>query len=338
MNHTQFFQALKKGEIASCYVFEGPEEYIKQTALKALEKAILSPGLEALNQSVLENPEADVLIAAAETMPFMTEKRLIVIRDCGMLSGKMREEQANTQRLCDYLPTIAPSACLVFFVRGKADGRKKLYTLLKKMGAIVSFDQLNDRELNRWIVQTMKGQEKGITESLADRLAFTVGKDTALLKMEMEKLAAHAGQRLDITQEDIDTVATKSVECTVFEMVDALVAGKTAESFKLLQNMLRSGGERVGILAMILRQYRILFHMKAMQEKRMPSPQIRSALGIPPFAMERTARQAAGYTLDQLEQAVRLCIDTDYKIKSGKLNQDGAVEKVMLTLCASKNA
>lgn len=336
MNHTQFFQAIQKGQIPPVCLLEGPEEYIKQSALERLEKALLPPGLEALNETILENPEADAVIAAAETLPFMAERRLVVVKESGLLSGKMKDEAEHSGRLCDYLAQLPPTACLVFYVRGKADGRKKLYTALKKQGAIVAFDTLGESELNRWIIQTVKGEGKRITPENASLLAFTVGRDTALLKSEIEKLAAHAGATEEVTAADIGQVAVKSVECTVFEMVDALVAGQEAQAFTLLENMLRTGAERIGVLAMILRQYRMLFHLKAMAEERIPANQAASALGIPPFAVSRSQRQAQGYTLEELRRAVALCIETDFKLKSGKLSQEGAVEQVMLTLMAGK--
>ena len=59
MNHTQFFQAIKQGAYPLVCLMEGPEEYIKQSALQRLEKALLPEGLEALNESLLENPETD---------------------------------------------------------------------------------------------------------------------------------------------------------------------------------------------------------------------------------------------------------------------------------------
>lgn len=336
MNHTQFFQALKKEEYPLVCLMEGPEEYIKQSALERLRNALLPPGLEALNESVLENPEADAVIAAVETLPFMAERRLVIVKESGLLTGKMKDEQENAQKLCEYLEHLPDTACLVFYVRGKADGRKKLYTALKKKQAIVTFDALSEQELTRWIAQTLKGFGKVISADTAQQLAFTVGRDTALLKSELEKLAAHAGEREEVLPEDIAQVAVKSVECTVFEMVDALVAGKSAQAFTLLENLLRTGGERVGILAMIQRQYRILYHLKAMGEKKVPPAQMASSLGVPPFAVGRSLKQAQNYTLEELKEAMDLCIDTDYRIKSGQLGQENAVEKVMLTLMAAR--
>ena len=71
MNHTAFFEALKAGRIAGCYLFEGTEEYIKQQALKNLCARLLPEGLEQMNLTDLTDPAPDALIAAAETLPFL---------------------------------------------------------------------------------------------------------------------------------------------------------------------------------------------------------------------------------------------------------------------------
>ena len=136
MNHTAFFEALKAGRIAGCYLFEGTEEYIKQQALKNLCARLLPEGLEQMNLTDLTDPAPDALIAAAETLPFLAEKRVVVVRECTLLTaGRKAEDEDRAAALMDYVPRIPPTACVVFYVKGKADGRKKLYTLLKKQNA-----------------------------------------------------------------------------------------------------------------------------------------------------------------------------------------------------------
>ena len=331
MNHSAFFKSLKEESIATCYLLEGTEEYIKETALRKLEDALLAPGMEQLNASVLDNPKADELIAAAETLPFMADRRLVVVRGLSALT-QGKDDAAQTDKLIEYLPNITKSACLVFYVQGKADGRKRLYTALKKHAAVVSFEPLRDDELIRWIMQTIKSLGKAISSAVAQELAFTVGNDATQLRGEMDKLVAYAGEQAEITGEHIRQVAVRSLECTVFDMVDALVNGDAERAFALFAQLLRTGGDRVGSLAMILRQYRLLFHLKVMKEKRMPTQELRSRLAIPSFAADRAEVQARAYSAAQLREAMLICVDTDYQIKSGKLPQDGAVEGAMLRL------
>ena len=200
----------------------------------------------------------------------------------------------------------------------------------------MSFDRLGDDELNRWILQTFTALGKQCSPATASLLAFTVGNDTGLLKTEIEKLAAHAGESAQITDEDVRTLATRSMECTVFDMVDAVVAGQQGRAFRLMQDMLVIGQERLGILAMLLRQYRLLQHVKVMQYEKKSPQDIQQNLGVPRFAANRCIQQAKGYTGGQVRRAVDICLQTEYAVKSGRLNQDGALESAMLQIFALK--
>ena len=151
MNHTAFFEQVKKGNIQPVYLMEGTEEYIKQQAVRQLCAKLLPAGLEELNLTDLTDPEADALIAAAETLPFMADRRIVIIRECSLLTaGKKAENEDKASQIAEYVERIPPTACVVFFVKGKADGRKKLYTLLKKKNAIVDFSPMSDAECADW--------------------------------------------------------------------------------------------------------------------------------------------------------------------------------------------
>lgn len=328
MNHMEFFAQLKAGGIHGAYLFEGPEEYIKASALTAAEKALLPAGLEQLNETRLENPATDALIAAAETLPFMADKRLVVVRELAALTGRGEGDE----RLVDYIGKIPDTTVLIFYVQGKVDARKKLAAAIKKQGTVVSFQPLEDAALNSWIVRTAKGLGKVISVGDASYLSFTVGNNAATLKGELEKLAALTGERTEITRQDIDAVCTRSMECTVFQMVDAVVAGQEGRAFGLLHDMLVTGSDRLGILAMLLRQYRLIFFVKVMQFEKQSPAEIKKNLGLPSFAADRTVRQAAGYTGRQARSAMETCLSTEYLVKSGQWNQEGALEKCMLEI------
>ena len=332
MDRKEFAQAIKDGKIGGAYLFEGPEENIKTAALAQLRKALLPEGMEELNETLLEAPATDALIAAAETLPFLAEKRLVIVREHPALTGRGEGDD----RLRDYLARVPETAVIVFIVRGKADARKKLYTAIKKHGHIVSFNPLTDAELNAWIIRTFKGLGKICPPQTASLLSFTVGSDTALLRQEIDKLAALAGERETIGDEDVRLVATRSVEYTIFEMVDAVVARQEGKAFSLLRDMLTAGEQRLGILAMLLRQYRLLQHVKIMQYEKKPVQEIKSRLGIAPFAAERCIRQASAYTGGEVRQAVDICLSTEMGVKSGRYNDEGALESAMLRLFALK--
>jgi len=333
MDRKDFYRALAQGSLPSVLLFEGEEEQMKQSALADLRRTYLPPGMEALNETVLEAPAADQLIADAETQPFMADRRLVIVRDLPALSGRAEAED----RLMAWLPSVPPSTLLVFYCTGKPDGRKKLYTAVKKLGGIVTFSPLRGAELTRFVTEAFRQAGKECDDRTAEYLIFTVGDDTGLLLNEVQKLAAGTGDRPSVLSSDINALATPSTECTVFQMVDAVVTGQRGRALKLLRNQLLSGTDRMAILAMLLRQYRLLQHIKIMQYEKRSGDFIRSSLGVPPFAVDQYVRQASGYTGGQIKRAVRICFDTEFAVKSGRIQQEGSVESVVIKLLTLRN-
>lgn len=328
MDRNEFDRALSGNRLPQVLLFEGEAENLKQTALSRLRQTFLPEGMETLNETVLDDPSVDQLIADAETQPFMSDKRLIIVRDYPSLSGRAEADE----RLLAYLPSVPESSLLLFYCTGKPDGRKKLYNSIRKIGGIVTFAPLKGSELTRFVTDAFRDQGKECDDRTAEYLIFTVGSDSGLLLSEIGKISAYAGNRQSVTASDVTALATPSTECSVFQMVDAVVAGQRARAFMLLRNQIRNGTDRMAILAMLLRQYRLLQHIRIMQYEKCGTDFIRSSLGVPPFAVEQYIRQASGYTGGQIKRAVSICFDAEYAVKSGRMQQEGAVETVVLKL------
>ena len=337
MDQWAFFDAIKAGKVENVYLFYGPEAYIKKSALAALEKKVLMPGLESMNRTVMSAPSAQAVIENCETLPMMSDYRLIIVQDCALLgSGKAKDETQDSELLLAYLPRVPETTCLVFDLGGGMDKRKKLSKALLAMPGAVSFDALDDVQLAKWIGQQLRPLGKKMDRASCDALAFTSGRDLTMLHGELLKLAAYVGDRETISQEDIEKIATHTAECTVFAMVDALAAGKTKDAFELLGVLLASGEQRIGILAMITRHYRQMMHLKAMQADGQQQGQMAKVLGVPPFALTRLSRQVGKRSYGLLRQSVELCVQADYDIKRGALREDAALDRLMLTLAAQK--
>ena len=333
MNWTQFFEELKADKVQSLYLFTGPEAYVKRSALEKLREKLLPPGLEALNESVLEDATAQAIIEACETLPVMADRRLVVARDYApLLPGKAKAEAEESERLCTWLPTAPESCCLVFLMRDAFDGRKKLAAQLVKLGAQVAFDPLTDPQLEKWLDSQARALGGAIEPAAARQLAFLAGRDLTRLAGELEKLCAYAGPGKAVNRAMVEELVPPSLGATVFQMIDSLMDGQTARAFTLVKTMLRAGENRMGILYMLTRQMRLLTHMKLLKNQGLALPQIEKRLSLNHYAAARMERQMARFTQTQLESAYRACVEADYAIKSGKARDEAALDQLLLGL------
>ncbi len=222
MDQWAFFDEVKAGTVRNAYLFYGPEAYIRKSALTTLQKKLLTPGLEDMNCTFMQNPTAQQIVENCETLPMLGDWRLVIVQGLALLeSGKAKDEAQESKTLVDYIGRVPPSTCLVFECEAP-DKRKKLCQTLMKLPGAVSFDALSDARLTQWMNQTLRPMKKRMDANTCARLAFTSGRDLTMLNSELQKLAAYVGERETITAEDVEQIATHTAECTVFAMVDAL--------------------------------------------------------------------------------------------------------------------
>ncbi len=332
MERKEFLKLLEQKKVPSVLLFEGEETNLMQSALSALRKSLLPPGLEDLNESRLEAPETDELIAAAETVPLMTDRRLVTVRDYPSLTGRAETDD----RLIAYLPGVPKETVLLFLCVQNPNKKKKLYTTIQKMGCVVTFSRMNGLELTAYVTSAFKERDRECDERTADFLIFTCGRDTATLLSEIDKIAARRTDGSPISPDDVRDLAVPTSESTVFQITDALISGQEARVFQLLREQMMRGENEIKILSLILRQFRIMQHIRIQLYEKKPDREVRNMLSslfhIPPSIASQYIRQAGSWTNRQIKSAVQLCIDTDFAVKSGRINQEGSLEAVLLKL------
>lgn len=333
MTWQQLFDEIKTGRLSGVYLFQGPEEFIKKSALEGVRSALLPEGLEILNEAVLEGAGAAQIIESAETLPVMSEKRLVIVKEWALLTGaKTRDEAAEAERFEKWLPNAPESCVTVFLVRGEADKRKKAYKALEKHAKIVNFSYLTDGEIQKWISGRLKPLKKTMRADAVGALVFLAGRDLTRLQGEVDKLSAYVGEAGEITREDVKSAVTPSVESNVFYMIDALVSKDAARAYELLNAMLEAGEGPLGILAMITRQLRLMTHVKLLKDEGIPLAEIEKRTSLQHFVAQRVFNQCAGMDAKALEAGYRAGVDSDFEAKSGKIRDRAALDRMMMIL------
>ena len=138
MDQWAFFDEVKAGTVRNAYLFYGPEAYIRKSALTTLQKKLLTPGLEDMNCTFMQNPTAQQIVENCETLPMLGDWRLVIVQGLALLeSGKAKDEAQESKTLVDYIGRVPPSTCLVFECEAP-DKRKKLCQTLKALPMTLS--------------------------------------------------------------------------------------------------------------------------------------------------------------------------------------------------------
>lgn len=339
MTWNDFFQSVRAGTLDRVYLFSGPEEWIKREAVEALRTKLLPPGLEQLNEASLEGVTAQEIIDAAETLPMMCERRIVVVRDWApLLPGKSKNEESETELLEKWLKNPPESCVTVFYMRTEPDGRKKGVSMLKKSAAYVSFDALSDAELSKWTAARLKPLGKRMGTAALNTLSFMAGRDLTRLAGELDKLAAYVGERAAIEEADVREIVSASLEYNVFELLNRLLEGKVGEAQRMVNTLLQGGQTAIGILAMLTRQLRQLAHVRYALDGGEPVERVQTVLRMHPYAAKQTARQCRSRAADDFRALYEQCVAADYDVKSGRLRDSMALDAILLKIAMPKLA
>lgn len=319
----------KNGEFGRCYLFFGAENYLLKDYETALEKAILPEGTEMMNHDIFEEKRATAssIIDAAETFPFLNEKRLITVKNSEFFQKSGRKEEG--EKLKEFLSDIPESTCLLF-IEEKVEKTSALYKAVVKYGQAVEFKKLTEKDLGAWIKKICKDNDKQISESVLGLFLQTVDHDMENIEGELMKLIAYKGEEPEIKAEDIRAVCTVSLEARVFDLVKAVAEKRPEKAVQIYRTLLSMKESPYMVLSLITRQFRFILETKLFSESGMTNETIAAKLEIRDFAVKEYLRQSKRFPAQVWKDAMKDCLETDLNIKLGKAAEETAVELLIV--------
>jgi DNA polymerase-3 subunit delta len=134
----------------------------------------------------------------------------------------------------------------------------------------------------------------------------------------------------------VDEVVPYAQAAVVFDLVDALGRRDGRTAAQTLHRLLDAGEHPLGLLAMIVRQFRLLIQVKELKTEGANPQTIAKELGIHPFPARKLHNQAAYFTAAQLEAVYRHLLETDVGIKSGEIEAEVALDLLVAGLAATE--
>jgi DNA polymerase-3 subunit delta len=242
-----FFRSVTKGGgPAPAYYFHGPEDLLKDEALRAILDRALDPSLRDFNldQRSAGRIDGDELYALCTTLPMMAERRVVVLREVEALKRKPKVRAA----LLEYLGRPAPDTVLVLVQGANEESEDK--DIARAAVAVACVPLTEDRVL-KWLDRRAKGLGVELKDDAARHLARAVGGELASLAAELDKLAAlPAGEPFTVERVG-DLVGVRHGE-TVFDWRDAVLESRVGPAVRLLGPLLdQAGNSGVKLVTML---------------------------------------------------------------------------------------
>ncbi len=313
----------------------GDDTFRVQEKVKELQTAFLKKfDPTGLNLSVFESgtPAGEVL-QAMQSLPFMSQKRMVVVKDIIATTKKDGEEAwAALAR--------TPESAIVVMWETSDIGKKKLFsTIASEAGQSLHkyvFPTLEGSALSKWTTDRMKSYGGHIASDALRELCDRVGGDLWQMDNEIQKLASFCLNR-EIQKKDVDELVRAQFEGEIFALIDAVSQKQGKQAIKLLFQERESGASDFQIFSMLARQVRILLGARALLDENphATSTQLASDMDIHPFVAQKSLLHAKRYTLDALCSTHDLLFRYDAGMKSGLLDAELAVDLITTHLVST---
>ncbi len=321
----QIDEDIKNGTFANVYLLYGEETYLVRQYRDKLKKALL-PEDDTFNYSYFEGKDtaAEEVIDLAETMPFFSDRRLILLENTGFFKN------AN-EKMAEYVKEV-PEATVLVFAEKEVDRRGKLYKAVKAAGRALEALTPGEDVLIRWIGQKLKKENVTMKRQALQLFLAKTDADMERMDKELEKLICYTSGRSSIEAEDVEEICTSQVTNQIFQMIEALSMQKQKQALDLYYDLLALKEAPMRILFLIARQFRILWQIREMQKKHVDTKTMASKLGIPEFAVRKNISQASRFQTAHLKAYVKHCVELEEAVKPGRLTDRMAVEMVLCSL------
>lgn len=318
---------IKNKNFQKIYLLFGEENYLKNKIFNSLKKALISETAEIMNLDIFneKKPETKKISDACETLPFMNDLRVVIVKDSELFVQGSKDE---SEKMAEYIKNVPPTTVLIF-VEEKVDKRGKLYKEVSKLGHCAEFKQLSEKELLNEVRKIAKEKKLVMKDSVILYFIRSVNNGMEAIIAEIEKLSNYILEG-EVSEKDIDDICTKSLEVKIFDMVDAIGNKKAKIALDIYNNMVLMKESPIMILAMISRQFRIIFQSKYLAEKGMYKSDIAKKINQREFVVSECLKQSKNFKKKTLLQALDDCLECDINIKTGKIQDKLGVEMIIL--------
>ncbi len=320
MEYTVFLQAADRGQPPALILLHGGDEQLLDDGLALVARGLFADASErSLGREVLEGDAVSVetVVRSAMTLPFMTRRRLVVVRRAQALAAR------GAEALAAYARDPNPATCLLLLADeslAASRERRTEHWLLAALptAAVVTLPVRKGRALEDWLKQRAAAEDLSISDEAARLLVQWVGEDGARLLGEARKAALVAGpDQRRVGVNEVTAVVGEHRMSDVFELTRAVERRELGSALRTLDRLLATE-EPVFLLALLTRSVRVALTVRDLAAAGQSAEQIaRAVRPVPAPVVQAIMTRVSGAAGNGLPAQLMRCWHAEWRCKSG---------------------
>lgn len=319
-------QHIKSGKFAKIYLLYGEERYLVNQYRDKLLDALTDKD-DNLNFMKFAGSGVDTseLLAFCNEMPFFADRRVVLVENSGLFKSSNEDFAKKLVEIED--------TSIAIFVEMDVDSRYKLFKAVDKEGEALEFTTPDEKMMVTWVKSMFKNENVATTDTAVYKIIEAAHMDMNCIKNEVDKMISFAGDTKQVSEHDVDMLCSQDAESKVYQMIDFIIAKQKDKASRMYHDLLENKESAIMINACIMRQFNKLLLVKLALADSAPDANLAKIAGCPVWAVKNYKAQCKGYTKNRLKDIVEECQDMDYKLKTGQVMDNAAMEVMIVELC-----
>jgi DNA polymerase-3 subunit delta len=311
----------------SVHLLVGDDESILRAAVSDLVHELVGDADRSLLVDEFDGDDVEIgsIVDAAQTPPFLTDRRVVVARDVGRFTAE------QVAPLVSYLADPLPSTDLVL-VGGGGRVVKSLQDAVKRSGGVVHTTNPPTRAGDRqsWIVEQATQHDVRLSQQAASAIAERLGEDVGRLDGLLATLAATFGGASLLGVDDVVAFVGEAGGVPPWELTDAIDAGNTVLALETLDRMMGAGGRHpLQLMAILHGHYGKLARLDGVEANS--EAQVADVLGIKPgYPARKALNQYRRLGGSGVQRAIDLLATADLDLRGARELPDDLVMEILV--------
>ena len=331
---------LNSNNLRSLYLLYGEELFLLENSLKKIRN-IFGECIKGINYINIDDTNISELISDIETPAFGYEKKLLIVRNSGILKKEGKRKNAELSNLREKISSyikenidIINDSVVLVIIEEDIDNKQELYKIFDKFGVVCNFEYQKPIQIQKRLKAICNAYHVDIDDSSLKYFIEVCGTNMQELINEIRKLIEYAGNGGKIEKIDIDKLCIKKLETIIFDLTNNLGKKETQKALQVLKNLIANKEPIQKILITLYNHFKKLYITKlAVKENK----DLISSLNLKPnqtFLVNKYKTQANYFSNKELSKILQGLRDLDYNSKNGLIDLQVGLEAILCTYCS----
>ena len=286
----------------------------------------------------------------------------------GLIPERREEDAENSggaDDFSDVLKAGIPEGNCLILTADSVDQRKSLYKYILENGIIINhaapkYEKGRMVSFGNLVREAVEQRGGKITAEAIRVLGKKTANDIRLALSEIEKIISYIGENPTIDDKDVEYISGKSISDPGFKLNSCVQEKDLRGSLEVLGEMLGKSEPPLKIMAMLVRELRLLLQAKIILNSRILEtfklgmdyssfqnrtyPEIKSCRqdgrimaeigGQHPYVIYSAFRNSTRFSYEKLLKDLDYLLDMDVKFKSTGIDQKTALESALIRVCS----